>query len=258
MSLQHFSAQVAGHDALLTRDDGKLVKPCTVKEVRFYEELHRPDSRFSRLRDFVPAFHGQTALTEPPRPEWQRRGAVVLGNLLDGFRAPCVVDVKLGTQLYDDDADDAKRAKMVALAEATTSGSIGVRISGMTVRSSGNDAKVYGKAYGKSLVADTVYTAFLEYTSMVATRSGRMHVLRRIRTWAQSLLDEMCTVEGQFVGCSLLAIFEGADAAMPRVEVRLIDFAHSTLQDGRGPDRQFLLGLHNAIVVLDKALEQLE
>ncbi len=54
--------------------------------------------------------------------------------MLDGLDEPCVLDIKLGQRLYDDDADEAKRQKMIKQTQETTSGSLGLRICGAKVR----------------------------------------------------------------------------------------------------------------------------
>lgn len=43
------------------------------------------------------------------------------------------MDIKLGNRLYADDADEAKKARMIEKARTTTSGTMAVRISGMEV-----------------------------------------------------------------------------------------------------------------------------
>lgn len=44
------------------------------------------------------------------------------------------MDVKIGYQLYEDNADPAKKEKMIKNAQGTTIETMGVRISGMKVK----------------------------------------------------------------------------------------------------------------------------
>lgn len=60
---------------------------------------------------------------------------LVLENLTYRFLRPNVLDIKLGTQLYDDNADEAKKARMIESSLATTSSSTGMRITGFQVSS---------------------------------------------------------------------------------------------------------------------------
>jgi inositol-polyphosphate multikinase len=46
---------------------------------------------------------------------------------------PNILDIKLGTRLYDDEASEEKRARMIKKAEETTSFETGVRLTGFQV-----------------------------------------------------------------------------------------------------------------------------
>jgi hypothetical protein len=63
---------------------------------------------------------------------------VILEDLLRHIKSPCVMDVKIGRRLYDDDATQEKRQKMEEQTLKTTSGSVGLRICGLKVRQSHN------------------------------------------------------------------------------------------------------------------------
>jgi 1D-myo-inositol-tetrakisphosphate 5-kinase/inositol-polyphosphate multikinase len=56
---------------------------------------------------------------------------IVLHNAVHSFTKANVLDLKLGSRLWDDDAPVEKRARLDAVAQATTSGSLGFRIAGM-------------------------------------------------------------------------------------------------------------------------------
>jgi hypothetical protein len=58
---------------------------------------------------------------------------VVLENVGHGFRKPNILDIKLGTLLYDEDAPPEKKAKMEAKTRGTTSGEAGIRLTGFQV-----------------------------------------------------------------------------------------------------------------------------
>lgn len=46
---------------------------------------------------------------------------------------PCIMDMKIGRRLYDDDATPEKTERMIKKSATSTSGSVGFRISGMRV-----------------------------------------------------------------------------------------------------------------------------
>jgi 1D-myo-inositol-tetrakisphosphate 5-kinase/inositol-polyphosphate multikinase len=58
---------------------------------------------------------------------------IVLENLTHRFVRPNVLDVKLGTQLYDEDATPEKQERMRQAALATTSATTGIRLTGFQV-----------------------------------------------------------------------------------------------------------------------------
>lgn len=59
--------------------------------------------------------------------------SIVLENLSNTFSKPNILDVKLGTVLYDDDAPPEKKERMINAAKATTSFETGVRLTGFQV-----------------------------------------------------------------------------------------------------------------------------
>ena len=59
----------------------------------------------------------------------------MLENLSHAFAKPNILDIKLGTVLYDDAASPEKRARMEKTARDTTSLETGIRLTGFQVRS---------------------------------------------------------------------------------------------------------------------------
>ncbi len=59
--------------------------------------------------------------------------SIVLENLSHRFVKPNILDIKLGTVLYDDEATPEKRARMEKTARDTTSFETGVRLTGFQV-----------------------------------------------------------------------------------------------------------------------------
>lgn len=61
--------------------------------------------------------------------------SIVLENLSHKFSKPNVLDIKLGTILYDESASNEKRARMEKTARETTSLETGIRLTGFSVSS---------------------------------------------------------------------------------------------------------------------------
>lgn len=53
--------------------------------------------------------------------------------MLHGFTKPCILDLKMGSLLYDQDATEEKKKRMVMHSLNTTSSKIGLRLSGLKV-----------------------------------------------------------------------------------------------------------------------------
>lgn len=58
----------------------------------------------------------------------------MLENLTYGYLHPSVLDAKLGTVLYDENATEEKKARMIKKAAETTTGQVGLRLTGCQVR----------------------------------------------------------------------------------------------------------------------------
>jgi hypothetical protein len=57
-----------------------------------------------------------------------------------------------------------------------------------------------------------------------------------------------------FFGSSLLFIYEGDENRVPKVDIRLIDFAHAESSNG-SIDEGFLVGLENICNALEKIIK---
>lgn len=62
----------------------------------------------------------------------------MLENISSYFTKPNVLDIKLGTILYDDSASQEKKERMIKAAEATTSLETGIRMTGFEVHAFGS------------------------------------------------------------------------------------------------------------------------
>ncbi|KAI1790448.1 SAICAR synthase-like protein [Ganoderma leucocontextum] len=330
-------SQVGGHPGVLTSEDGSLlIKPAHPTEVAFYQSVIA-DPGFAPLRPFVPKFYGTLRL-EGKVDEGAaaaddvgsirvvevttevEKESLVLENLSHTFVKPNILDIKLGTVLYGDDASPEKRARMEKTARETTSLETGVRLTGFQVHDLATGKAVNTpKAYGKSIKpadlpegiarffpfsaapdAPQELTTEGESIAKAATGTGLppnmlLPVLESMREDVADIRAALAQVHLRMVGGSLLIIYEADLERMreglkwleeaqeeeddeeddeeeeeeeedeeddekkrvgPPYLVKLIDFAHTKIGPGIGPDEGVLKGVDTVLRLLDGRIEQ--
>lgn len=241
-------------DGVLSDPSGDFVfKPCKQAEVDFYEStaLH------PRFQQYIPTFMGTlsdpTATTKPTGADqavsdtpplttapvveqsWKpSSGAkiqtdltIMLESATAAFKKPNVLDVKLGSRLWDEQAPAAKRAKLDQDAESTTSKPLGFRIAGMRTwqgqEAAGKDRvnadgyKKFDKHYGRALTTDTVRHGFEDFF-----RLGRGALAKgSVRTIVSRFLEDLKGLkavleseESRMYSASLLFVYEGDAVAL--------------------------------------------
>ena len=172
--------------------------------------------------------------------------AVALENAAAGVQKPCILDVKLGARLWDDDAPVAKRQKLDDVAHTSTSGSLGFRIAGMKVwlgekkgaqmdhlgrlPEISQDPKHftldkegyvgYDKFYGRIFDKNDVKDAFITYLGGLGEH-GKLHwtnaklVRDRLIRNLESIDFVLENEESRMYSASILMVYEGDDSAIP-------------------------------------------
>lgn len=146
---------------------------------------------------------------------------VVLQNETFGFKRANILDIKLGTRLYADDAPDQKKERFQKISKDTTHHNLGFRIAGMRVfRGSDNpedlddeEYKIYDKDYGRvsvndDNVADELKRFIFNKTAGIDEDLGRAVCDGFARDLA-NVLDVMSRHESRMYSTSLLFVFEG-------------------------------------------------
>ncbi|KAK2746327.1 hypothetical protein FQN57_003209 [Myotisia sp. PD_48] len=222
--------------------------------------------------------------------------SIVLENITDGFVRPNVLDVKLGARLWADDAVPDKRAKLDAVSEKTTSGSLGFRIAGMKVwlgedktnnpaqpivKTAGIDTpstaaigkaqskmeivdlegyRRYDKWYGRSFTEHDVIAGF--QTFLTSAKLGKVDRSALIaKRLAQELRSIQAVLEGEesrMYSASILIVYEGDSEAF---ETALEEEASpkskaSTSSDETGPTPTEIDGINEELVA-DNGIEHI-
>lgn len=180
------------------------------------------------------------------------RTVVVLEDINTSFRLPCVMDIKIGVRHYDDDATPAKQQRHIQKANSTTTASTGVRFIGLQCWKDGSYA-FRDKYHGRRLKeVDLVPEARWFFHNGATLRTDCIKLL------LVKLLAITKNMEKQnlfkFYSSSLLLVYEGDDTLPPRVDVRMIDFAHTQRSNG-DRDTGYLFGIRYLARILHSVLE---
>ncbi|KAF8801454.1 SAICAR synthase-like protein [Phlegmacium glaucopus] len=239
-TIQPFESQVGGHPGVFTTENESLViKPALENELAFYQKLQQ-DSNLEDLRVFTPTFYGvlklegkldetrsaasESMVVEPVAAEEKDDSTNLETNLSFPFLKPNILDIKLGTVLYDETAPPEKVARMKKVAENTTSLETGVRLTGFQVYDNitcqpVNTPKSYGKSIKSAQLGEGIAKFFpigspVSGTSdMPSSSSGLpketlVPILRAICEEIAEIREVCAGLEMRMVGSSLLIVYE--------------------------------------------------
>ncbi|KUF97960.1 EF-hand domain-containing family member C2 [Phytophthora nicotianae] len=212
------------------------------RECEFYERVFATEKdllEFAALRKFLPMYHGTVIV--PEVEDGQEVNGVhpgqylVLEDLTWGRKWPCIMDVKMGTRSYEDNATAEKIA--YEKSKFPLQETLGFRIQGTKVYNpKKQDYDEFDKYFGRGITSvDQLAPAFRSYFPEDTSKTIKLleTFLRRLgqlKAW----FDEQRGTE--FIASSFLFLYDGEDSPNDDktvaedfgADIRLIDFAHVT------------------------------
>ena len=177
---------------------------------------------------------------------------MTIEDVTAGFRAPCVADLKMGTQTWQPGCSAEYRARKLAQDAACTTATHGFRFSGACFP----DA-TYGHDFGWHATADAQMLACLRAVLQCVPAAHWRATVSAVIARVAAVRRAVAAAPWSFVASSLLVAYEGAPAAWPADPVVvLVDFEHTERTPGR-VDTGFLFGCDNLLRLLKVLLENI-
>lgn len=198
--LSDSSAQVAGHPGTVRTLKGPsgealVVKESLSSEVGFYNDIaamenregesnKQADKRRALSKDWTPKFYGSVPGSQ------EARSSIALEDLLAPYDKANVLDVKLGTQMWDEeDATEEKKERMDKAAKDTTSFEAGIRLTGWrTWDPAEAKYRTVGKAFGKHISQEQLYIGLESFFGLL--RGKRLEAFGAIEAECQGKNDQ--------------------------------------------------------------------
>jgi hypothetical protein len=236
---------------MLIKED-KLYKPIQtsseVKELDFYSFGL---DKISNMKPFLPKFYGSVYIKY--QQDEKSLQHIVLEDLTQGFKHPCLVDLKIGKRTYDENATQKKIEKEIN--KYPPQEKLGFRFTGIKVwQPKENNYKFYDRFFGQGLKEENInegFKAFL-YNGEVL----RDEVIGGITTELEKMYQEFKKQNKfRFYTSSILIIYDG-DFQNNKVVVKFIDPARCFKISDGGVDESVIYGIRNLIDYFKKFEEQ--
>ena len=266
--------QVGGHGsvdnskAMRLNDSGLVLKPIQEgprgkRELEFFRTVtNSSDPSEAVWQEFVPQFHGvsRKVLEDGTKAEF-----LMMENLLNNAKKPCIMDVKIGARTYGPDASEEKKAQQDA-SYAGTKQPFGFSVPGLSVHVGDMKEEIItkGKEYGRTLNKENIHE-LLELFLDTKTSNKVSKELARIFIEKLKMILQLFNYQTtfHFFASSLLFVYDAEvterynesmrEELEKSVSLKMIDFAHVWRAEGK-IDKNYIQGLESLIKLFSKVL----
>mmetsp|Transcript_22072 Transcript_22072/g.36981 ORF Transcript_22072/g.36981 Transcript_22072/m.36981 type:complete len:250 (+) Transcript_22072:119-868(+) len=240
-------------------------------EWQFYNEVQL----LPALLPFVPRFFGVAEISsnslEAAKPTVAHHSPefvhdvpaslyIVLEDLTKGMLKPCVLDLKMGTRQHEDETREPKKSSMIMKCRISTSGSHGVRLSGMMMHTEKNGFLVrLGKKDGLRMSLEELEQVLRDFCVNSETIYGKGFLahsyLERLK---QLLLVMQMQNRFRFYSSSLLLVYEShaqVDPGQKMWDLKMVDFAHAlpvSTETTEALDNGYICGLETLVAIFTR------
>lgn len=286
-----FRHQVAGHLPMFWQK-GTICKPAFPIEIEFYASL---PYRLPELMPFVPKFLDRVRIRNDPseiaqmeedkynhwsldlvQKHWKKiekldHQYIMLEDLTNGMKKPCIMDIKLGTRQHGLNDTPEKVKSKQGKVSSTTSKTLGLRLCGLQTYRPWERTYVFEDKYKGRALDDRGFeemVKFFFHNGEFIRRDCVLLILDKLRTLLSLLKSKDSYL---FYATSVLFVYEGfvseetlrskksnslSEHSKRFADMRMIDFAHTypLRKDQKDTDSGILVGLVSLIEILEHLL----
>ena len=239
------TTQGGGHGKILqgSGKEASIAKPLIDREDRFYQQIAK-----TPLNLAIPHYIG--------RMSSGGKEFLLLQDLTDGMKSPCIADIKLGTRSYEVDAPIEKANRQRAHIVNTTTASHAARCIDICTRKNGQVVRRWDRRDGRKMNAQQFRDA-LKYFLPGKRREEFVHGIQNLKNRLIQTLEILPFL--RLYSASVLVIYDGDNESSP-MSVCIIDFAHAYIdvvaEGGDAKDKVFddnaVRGLDSLIAMTSK------
>ena len=236
--------------------------------IKSWELSKRESELLRRLSRFTPVYYGVVQLDSVPvPPEYDAASEmhnyyILLQDVTANFAKPCAIDIKMGTQTYEPNASEEKRARESGKYFHQTT--FGMRIVSMRIFDPSSGYRSFPKMFGRGLESRAELLSALElFFSSGVVDPTREHEIpeKTLRTRVvTNILTQLNLLRSwfekndcvAFYASSLLLVYDGDSSRGDDTIAKMIDFGHVCRQAGGDPG--YKLGLRTLTSLLTSLL----